>query len=380
MSVKISPAMIELREAIQAAEAIASKDILTKAEETRVNVLLAKIAALRQIPTGPDSREFRKRFWRAMEHGQEYRGDLLAGKETISYTQGASGGFAVPTEFADEILIGAAQVDPLLDKNCVSLVKGKGFQLRPYPQPAWDLSQFAASRQGEAQQHGSDILPSAASRVLTGYTYAASLGASFELEEDDFDDTLDQIQTAFSIAFARGIGVDLVNGTGVGQPFGLLAGAHNSGVTTSIQAQITYQDVTAIYNSVNRIYRTSKKCAWVMNDTTYQHVRNAVDNNGRPLLDLRKDKEELLSKPVLISPSMPTLSGTKGIIFGDLSYFKVRVSGMWIQRSVEVPGYVENGKALYTARMRTDAAVIDPTQNNTSPLVSANPIVYATLK
>jgi len=380
MSVKISPAMTELREAIQAAETLAAKDVLTKAEEARINVLLAKIAALRQNPAGPDTRELRKRFWRAMEAGRELRGDLLAGTQSISYTQGASGGFAVPQEFADEILIGAAQVDPLLDKNVVGLTKSKGFSLNPYPVPAWDLSQFAASRQGEAQQHLSDTVPPAATRQLEGYTYAASLGASFELEDDHFDDLMDQIQTAFSIGFARGIGVDLVGGTGVGQPSGLITGAHNSGVTTAIQAQITFQDVTAIYNSVNRIYRTSKKCAWVMSDTTYQHVRNAVDNAGRPLLDMRKDKEELLSKPVLISPSMPSNSGTKGIIFGDLSYYRVRVSGMWIQRNVETPGYVENGKALYTARMRADGAVVDPTANNSSPLVSASPIVYATLK
>lgn len=380
MSVKISPAMIELREAIQAAETLAAKDSLTKAEETRVNVLLAKIAALRQNPAGPDVHELRKRFWRAMEQGKELRGDLLAGTQTISYTQGASGGFAVPTEFADEILLGAAQVDPLLDKNVVGLTKSKGFSLRPYPVPAWDLSQYAATRDGESKQHASEAVPFAATKVLNGYTYAAGLGASFELEEDDFDDAMDQLQTAYSIAFARGIGADLVNGTGVGQPQGLLNGAHNSGVTTQIQAHITFNDITAIYNSVNRIYRMSKKCAWVMNDTVYQMVRNAVDNAGRPLLDMRKDKEELLSKPVLISPSMPTLSGTKGIIFGDLSYYRVRVSGMWIQRNIEAAGYVENGKALYTARMRADGAVVDPTANNTSPLVSANPIVYATLK
>lgn len=385
MSYKISAAVIEQRKAIQEAELIASKETLTKADEARINVLLAKAAAFRQNPEAASFTEVRRRFWRAIEANKQIvdqRGDLLAGTQTISYTQGAAGGFTVPSEFADEILLGAAQVDPLLDKNCVNLTKSKGYALRPYPVPAWDLSTYAAVRQGEASQHNTDTLPSASSRVLTGYTYAASLGASFELEDDEFEDTLDQIQTAFSIAFARGIGVDLVNGTGVGQPFGLLTGAKNSQVKTLSAGKIQYQDITAIYNSVNRVYRTSKKCAWVMSDATYQQIRNATDNSGRPLLDMRKDKEELLSKPVLISPSMPGFnSGAKAIVFGDLSYYRVRVSGMWIQRNVETPGFVENGKAEYVARMRADGAVIDPTTNQSSPLLAtgSSPIVYATL-
>jgi hypothetical protein len=40
-------------------------------------------------------------------------------------------------------------------------------------------------------------------------------------------------------------------------------------------------------------------------------------------------------------------------------------------RTIQAPGYVDKGKALYTAYMRADAAVIDPTGGEKPPIVYA---------
>lgn len=372
----IAPALLEMRAAINEAEALTAKPEITKRDEARISVLLAKIAALRSDRIAPS--DFAKRWLCAFMKGRslpiEARGtDLLAGTQSITYTEGPEGGYLVPQEIHDTLVLGLAQWDPFLDDDLVTLAVSDSFSLKPYTVPGWDLSTFAATKVGENVQQNPQTVPTATGTILNGYTYRATLDASFEFEEDNFQPIMDQIQLAYVIAFARGIGIDLAVGNGATAPQGVLTGAANSGVSTPSASSLTYTDIENIYFSVNRIYRNAPKCAWAMADSVYELVRKAVDNNGRPLINIVKDKEMLMGKPVYVSPSLPTGSGAKGIVFGDLSHYVVRVSRMEISRNLQAAGYVEYGKALYTGRMRADAKVIDPTGGVTPP------IVYATL-
>lgn len=376
----ITPAMLELRATIEEAEQISAKPELSKRDESRISVLLAKIAALRQAPVAPN--DTTKKWMRAILNGQdpgaEYRAaDLEAGTQTLSYTAGNEGGFLVPQEFHDQLVLGLSANDPFLDPTVVTLRQSSTFKLRPYVVPGWDLSTFAATKVGESNQRTAQTVPPAAKANLNNYTYAASLSATLELEEDDFEPLIEQIQNAYVLAFAKGIGADLVTGNGTTAPQGLVTGAADSGLTTAGAAAIDYTDIENIYFSVNSVYRNAPKCAWAFNDTIYQQVRKAHDTNGRPLINVVGDQELLMGKPIRISPTMSNTAGAKGIVFGDLSYFIVRASRMAISRNLQAPGYVEYGKVLYTARMRADAKVFDPTGGASSGLNS--PIKYATL-
>lgn len=371
---KIARALIEVRDAINEAESITAKPEITKRDEARISVLLAKVAALRGSQIAPS--DFAKRWLMSMVRGSELpveaRGtDVLAGTQSIVYTQGTAGGYLVPQEMHDRLMLGLAQWDPFLDNEIVSLVPSTGADLRPYTIPGWDLSTYAAVRVAENAQQTPQVVPSATATLLNSYTYRATLDASFEFEEDSFQPTMDLMEIAFALAFARGIGVDLAVGNGTSAPQGILTGAHDSGVATGSTSVTTYQDIENIYFSVNRIYRAAQKCAWAFSDSYYEEVRKAVDGNGRPLINIVDDQEMLMGKPVYVSPSLPVGTGSKGIVFGDFSHFVVRVSGMTIARNLQAPGYVENGKGLYTGRMRADAKVVDPTGGNTPPIVYA---------
>jgi HK97 family phage major capsid protein len=134
---------------------------------------------------------------------------------------------------------------------------------------------------------------------------------------------------------------------------------------------VVYSDINSVYFAVNRFHRASPKCAWLMNDVAYEQVANAVDGNGRPLINIVEDQEMLKGKPVYISPSLPASGAGSFCIFGDLSHVYVRLSQMILTRNWQLPGYVENGQALYTGYMRADAKVFDPTAGNTQPIVAA---------
>jgi HK97 family phage major capsid protein len=313
-----------------------------------------------------------------IQHEIEKRSDFLAGQQTISFTAGTQGGMLVPETFMHEVAEGLAAVDPLLDPDVSNVVVDTGFSLKPLQLPGWDLSTIAATKLAEAAQHTQDAVPGTTQKMLNSHTYRLSLSASMEWEDDQavFARAQAAMARAYGIGFARGIGADLINGNGSTAPAGVLTGASNSGVTYASSGAITRDDLLDIFFSVNKIYRASEKCAWLMADQTYQLVRAASDSNGRPLLDMVADREMLLGKPVYVSPSLPYSNnasvGLGKIVFGDLSHFYVHVSQMHLRRNWQLPGYVEYGKALYTGLMRADSVVHDPT-NGAMP-----PIVYAT--
>lgn len=366
-----TPAMAELRAAITEAEALSAKGELTKRDESRVNVLLAKIAALKANALAPDN--YAERWFRSFLTGEEpeQRADLIAGKQTPTYTQGVPGGYLTPQEFHNELVIGSALIDPLLDENVVTLVQSNAYRLRPYKVPGWDLTTFAAQKVTEANQHNPQTPPAATGDQLNGWIYRATLDDSFEFEEDNFQPVINQINSAFQIGFARGIGVDLITGDGTTGPQGALTGAADSGVTSASATVLLGTELEAIYFKVNPAYRYSKKCAWLMHDDIYQLVRKAKDLNDRPLINIVGDQELLMGKPIRLSPTMPTAAGSKAILFGDFSHYVVRVSRSIMQRTMQAAGYAEKGKYLYSGLMRADAKVVDPTGGVKPPLVYA---------
>lgn len=395
-----SPEVRELRRELQTF--IDKGDKLTRSDCKRMDAIMASLASLKRaaetdsavqrarvdnISTQLAAEESRQqdahvKFFRAFMAGakddeleREFRSnnDLLAGTATISFTAGPQGGVSVPTAFQNAVELGLAQTDPLLDPDVCNVIQSKDFSLRPYQIPGWDLSTISAVKVTESDQHASDVVPQVDQKMVNGYTYRLSLGASLEFEQDVFDSTMARMGQAYGIGFARGIGVDLIKGDGSTAPQGVLTGAHDSGITTANSGKLVLDDFTSIFFAVNRIYRANPKCAWLMSDAAYRQAREATDNNGRPLLDLIADRETILGKPVYVCPSLDNGASVGGghIVFGDLAYFNVRLSTMLIRRRLQVPGYVEYGKALYTGLMRADAVVNDPTNGAMSPIVSA---------
>jgi hypothetical protein len=140
--------------------------------------------------------------------------------------------------------------------------------------------------------------------------------------------------------------------------------------------KITVTDIESIFFAVNAVYRSQDLCAWLMSDSVYQRVRSAVDLNGRPLLNVKDDEEQLMGKPIYISPSLGVLGGSiplnSTIVFGDLGHFHIRCSRPTVQRVLNSSiADITQGKALYVARIRMDSALLDPSGGNFPPLVAA---------
>jgi HK97 family phage major capsid protein len=363
-----------------------AKEKLTATEKTQCNLLMSKLADLRSdderrakaaqvakemgIPynvTAPTEKDAElEAFKRYMAYGQQ---------ETRTYTpmsDAVQGAYVVPQIFYNKLLTGVAQFTELMDRNNVTLLeteKGNTMTL-----PAIDLSTITSAQVLENVDAPPVANPTISSSVLKAYTYRTNpIAASFELEQDSFESITDILTAAFSTGLARGIGSDLVNGSGSGAPTGILTAAANSGVTSTLSTNFSAGELEQVYLSVNRGYRVSPKAAWLMNDSTYSQVLRLVDGNARPLVKITEDGETLYGKRIHISPDMPTAAASKAVLFGDLSQFYVRIlrNSVSVRRNVEYPGYAERGSALYTGFMRVDSAL-----NNVG---GTKPVVYGTL-
>jgi HK97 family phage major capsid protein len=301
----------------------------------------------------------------------------LANGEIRTYSGMASdsgvGGFVVPAAFYSKLLAGVAQYTELMDESAVNLIETSDWA-RPLTVPQIDLSTISSAIAVQGSDTPPVSNPTFTSNVLKGYSYRTNpIAATLEIEQDSFENISDILTAAFAVGLARGIGGGLINGSGTGAPKGVLASATDSGIVSSGgSGTFSSGDLRSIYFSINRAYRVSPKCAWLMNDTTYQAILALKDTAGRPLVSITEDTERLFGKRILISPDMPTTVGSKGLCFGDFNQFTVRVAkqGVLVRRNFEALGYAEQGIALYTAFMRVDAAL-----NN----AATGSVKYATL-
>ena len=313
---------------------------------------------------------YQKHFETYLATGQDHelRADFAVGSGaeiSITYSQGAAGGYLVPLEYRRQIVEAMAQTDPLLDPDVCDFVMEPTPFLRPETLSGWDLSTIAMSQVNEATQQTAGNAPTMSGRTLrSNLIYKISLAASIEADED-IPDFASKLATAYGVAAARKLGADAINGNGTTAPQGLQTALTSSYSTGT--AKIVSTDITSIFFSINAWHRAQPKAGWIMGDAVYRRVRDAVDNSGRPLLDFSKDKLQLMSKPVHISPTLGMY-----IIFGNLDAFHIRCSAPTIAREMQQTiKDITSGEVLYVGRIRMDSAYLDPSAGSVPPITLA---------
>jgi len=351
----------------QANQLVNKPGVFTKEDRAKFESLMSLADAL-NVETEPSVEQ------RNAEDRQAFLNYMKGEKRTYTpMSDGAEGAFIVPQQFYKNLLTGIAQYTELMDEANVNLITSeKGGAIRL---PQIDLSTISSNIVADNVDAPPILNPQFSSLLLNAFTYRTNpVVAQLNLETDSFEAITDILTKAFSVGLARGIGADLVNGVGATGPQGVLTAAANSGVTSAVNTGFSASELEQIYFSVNRAYRVSPKCAWLMHDTTYKQIRGLVDTaNARPLLDIVDDKELLFGKRILISPDMPTAGGSKTLCFGDFGQYQVRVikNGATVLRKSEAIGFVEKYAALYIGFLRVDAALNAPN--------GAKPVVYGTL-
>ncbi|HVA17671.1 MAG TPA: phage major capsid protein [Candidatus Dormibacteraeota bacterium] len=413
MKVEVStPALIELRNTIEEAERLSSKEPFAKREEQRMAFLLTKIKLLKegatpnQIAKAEAERMYKaaglahiptpnyevEMEWRACLEGRSgvvgnptdgEIGEPLtrsevekraneAGQQSITYTQGPAGGYFVPFQFYQRLTETMKQYDQIFDDAYSNIIETESGS--PITLPILDDVSHASTLVGETIQSGeSDFV--AGGLELKSYSYRSGISyVTLELLQDSGIPWATLLELTFARRHARGVGAALVNGTGSSQPTGLLTAALAAGAAVTIAGGSATNDGSAstgansigsldlwnCYKGLNKAYRAG--ACWAMTDDTFVSVSSLLDKMGRPLMHLSHGNEAmLLGKPVAICPSMPEIGATdNSVIFYNPAYFYTRrvLKGMYVRAFSETR--VEYGLTGFESWYRADSSLAAP--------------------
>ena len=229
-----------------------------------------------------------------------------------------STGLGNPVSIAAMVNVVAAQFNPFLDPNIVTVVRTANGNNIQFPRVTALGTAGSVAEAGTIQE--SDGTLSALS--LIPIKYATIIQVTEELVEDAVFDL------AAMIADKCGAEVAVAHGAFAGTA---IAGAATLGVTGSgTTINPNYTDLAKLKAAVNQVYRRAPKAGWLMNDTTLGVVTGLVDTTGQPIFRAgdANTPDRLLGAPVYSAALIDLTDNTAGsILFGDLGQIYTALVG-----------------------------------------------------
>ena len=229
-----------------------------------------------------------------------------------------STGLGNPVTIADRVNVVAAQFNPFLDANIITVVRVANGNNIQFPRVSALGTAGSVAEAGTIQE--SDGTLSALS--LTPIKYATIIQVTEELVEDAVFDL------SAMIADKCGAEVAVAHGAFAGTAIGAAATLGVTGSGTTINPN--YTDLAKLKASVNQAYRRAPKAGWLMNDTTLGVVTGLVDTAGQPIFRAgdANNADRLLGAPVYSAALIDLTDNTAGsILFGDLGQIYTALVG-----------------------------------------------------
>lgn len=278
---------------------------------------------------------------------------------------GSTGGFFSPASFSGKVEAAMKYVTPMLDVcSFIDSATGGPFA---YPTDS-DINTVGEAVNETAQVTEAD--PPLSEANFTSYKYSSKVvKVSMELLQDSGFDLEAYLADKFAYRIGRVLNPLLTNGTGSGQPKGLLTGltvgatamgsSANTGGSETGTNTIGSDDLVSLEQSVDPAYR--RGAAYMMHDATLAYVKGLKDKNGRPLHIWRPDGGPFGScngYPVYPNADMPQLAaGNVTVVFGRLDKYFVRRVPSWVTRLSE--RYIDYGQIGFIMFQRRDGLLID---------------------
>lgn len=199
--------------------------------------------------------------------------------------------------------------------------------------------------------------------ILDAHKLHVAIKVTEELLYDNAFNLENYIMQQFGKALANAEEDAFINGTGTGQPLGILAatGGADVGVTAKSATAITADELIDLIYSLKRPYR--KSAAFLLNDQTLAAIRKLKDNYGQYLWQpslQAGEPDRVLGYKVYTSAYFPVPApGKAAVAFGDFSYYNIGDRG---SRSIaELKElFAGNGMVGFVAKERVDGKLVLP--------------------
>lgn len=215
--------------------------------------------------------------------------------------------------------------------------------------------------------------------VMNAYKYSSKMvKVSVEFLQDSSINVAQVIGEALGNRIGRITNKHFTNGTGSGQPNGIVTAAVSAGTQATL-SEITYDELIDIEHSVDPEYRVNAR--WMFNDLTLRQIKKLRDDSGasagtgRPLWLpglANGEPDTILGYPFIINQAVPLLStaSAKSVVFGDLMKYKIRdVREVTLLRLDE--RYADFHQVAFLAFSRHDGNIINAGTNPVKALTNA---------
>ena len=199
--------------------------------------------------------------------------------------------------------------------------------------------------------------------ILDAHKLHVAIKVTEELLYDNAFNLESYIIDQFGKALANAEEDAFLNGSGTGQPLGILSptGGAEIGITAASGTKITSDEVIDLVYSLKRPYRKNAK--FLTNDQTLAALRKLKDTTGQYLWQpsyQAGEPDRLLGYPVETSPYFPVITtGGPALAFGDFSYYNIGDRGTRSFAELKEL-FAGNGMVGFVAKERVDGKLVLP--------------------
>lgn len=280
-----------------------------------------------------------------------------AEQRDLSGLSPAAGAYTIPTTFINQLEQNMLAFGGVL--QVAEILRTQGGEDMTWPTA--DDTSNTGTILPENTTIGSSVDPSFGAITWKAYKYSSKLiKVPVELMEDSAFDLVALIGQMLGERLGRITNTHMTTGTGAAQPRGIVT-ASSLGKTTASGTAITADEILDLVHSVDPAYRIG--AGFMFHDGILLALRKLKDGEGRYLWHSGMDSgapDSLWSYPITINQDMQATvaSGTKTMLFGQLSKYKVRqVRGIRLRRLVE--RYADTDQEGFVAFIRQDGNLLN---------------------
>lgn len=297
--------------------------------------------------------------------------DLTPEQRAQTTGTGSSGGFTVPEGFFAVMTEATKQHNFMMQAGAEVITTDSGNDL---PMPTNDDSGNLGEIIGENAAHTDDASGDLVfgSKVLKSFLYSSKVvRVPIQLIQDSAFNIESYLGRKLGERLGRKSNADFTVGAGSTLPFGIVTDAR-VGKTAAATGAITYGELIDLMEALDASYHSEAK--WMFSQGTRGAIKKLVDGSDRPLFDEQAQGlgSTLLAKPIQLNNDCPAFAAdAKPILFGDFSYYKIRM----VRNSTQVfrfgEKYMNQAQVGFLAFSRMDGRLLDPSSGVSSAPVLA---------
>ena len=290
----------------------------------------------------------------------------LPKEQRAQTTTAAAGGYTVPTELLNQIIISMKAFGPMYDPGITTeIVTSGGGTLT---MPTVNDTAVTAGAHTEAatltDDGGKDV--TFGEKSLGSFAFDTEwLRISKELADDSIFAMENLIGGLLGERLGRIANLQLTTGSGSSAPNGIVT-ASGLGKTAAATAAITWDEVMDLEHSVDPAYRTGPQVGYMFNDATLLALRKLKDGDGNYLWQMGNVAAGIPNtfngRSYVINQDMASLgAAAKVMLFGDMSKYYVRKVGQPLIGAIQDkdfwPGFGMAGFIRFDGELADAAAV-----------------------